>query len=418
MNILIVDAYFYPELTAYSHLENDLLQTLTDAGFEITVICPTPTRSVDKATAKKYGIIKSEQLYDGKVNVIRFWAPKEKKNPILRAIRYKWCNLQQYRIASKLKEIDLVFSNSTPPTQGITCAKLAKKLSKKYKRHVPFIYNLQDVFPDSLVNTGLTKKGSLIWKLGRKIEDKTYNGADKIIVISEDFKRNIMAKGVPANKIEVVYNWIDADKVKPIERTRNMLFEEYGIERNNFVVVYAGNFGISQGVKVIIDAAALLKDDEDIKFVLFGGGTEYEKIKGYAKSFGLKNIIINPLLSNDRVSEVYSLGDVGLITCKKGFGACSFPSKTWSIMACNSYIIASYDINSELADIIAKSNCGQVVEPENADKLAKAIFQAKENDYKASGRDFVMQFANKEICVKKYIEFFNDLRKISFLKSC
>ena len=227
-----------------------------------------------------------------------------------------------------------------------------------------------------------------------------------------------MAKGVPANKIEVVYNWIDADKVKPIERTRNMLFEEYGIERNNFVVVYAGNFGISQGVKVIIDAAALLKDDEDIKFVLFGGGTEYEKIKGYAKSFGLKNIIINPLLSNDRVSEVYSLGDVGLITCKKGFGACSFPSKTWSIMACNSYIIASYDINSELADIIAKSNCGQVVEPENADKLAKAIFQAKENDYKASGRDFVMQFANKEICVKKYIEFFNDLRKISFLKSC
>lgn len=408
MEILVVDAYFYPELTAFSHLEEDLLKGIIDAGHSVTVICPTPSRGIDKATARKYSKIKSETLYGGKVAVKRFYVPIERRNPILRALRYLLCNIKAYRTAKKLKNVDLIFSNSTPPIQGNVCIKIAKKLSKKYKRHVPFVYNLQDIFPDSLVNTGLTKKGSLIWKLGRKIEDKTYNGADKIIVISEDFKRNIMAKGVPENKIGVVYNWIDADKVKPIERTRNMLLEEYGIERNDFVVVYAGNFGISQGVKVIIDAAALLKDEEDIKFVLFGGGTEYEKIKGYAKSFGLKNIIINPLLSNDRVSEVYSLGDVGLITCKKGFGACSFPSKTWSIMACNSYIIASYDINSELADIIAKSNCGQVVEPENADQLAKAILRVKENSCKVNGREYVEQFADKKVCVAKYVKILTE----------
>lgn len=408
MEILVVDAYFYPELTAFSHLEEDLLKGIIDAGHSVTVICPTPSRGIDKATARKYSKIKSETLYGGKVTVKRFYVPRERRNPILRALRYILCNLKTYSVAKKLKNIDVVFTNSTPPIQGKTCAKIARKLSKKYKRHVPFIYNLQDVFPDSLVNTGLTKKGSLIWKLGRKIEDKTYNGADKIIVISEDFKRNIMAKGVPENKIEVVYNWIDADKVKPIERAENKLFDEYCINRSDFLVVYAGNFGRAQGINVVINAAALLKDEEDIKFVLFGGGTEYEKIKGYAKSFGLKNIIINPLLSNDRVSEVYSLGDVGLITCKKGFGACSFPSKTWSIMACNSYIIASYDINSELADIIAKSNCGQVVEPENADKLAKAILQIKENNCKVNGREYVEQFADTKVCVAKYVKILTE----------
>lgn len=418
MEILVIDAYFYPELTAFSHLEEDLLKGLVDAGNVVNVVCPTPSRGIDRAVAKRYSKIKSETLYGGKISVKRYHMPKESKNPILRALRYGLCNLKAYSMAKKHKNIDVVFANSTPPIQGKICAKIARKLSKKYKRHVPFVYNLQDIFPDSLVNAGLATKGSLLWKLGRKIEDKTYQSADKIIVISDDFKRNIMAKGVPESKIEVVYNWVDTDKVKPIKRAENKLFDEYGIDRNNFVVVYAGNFGLSQGVDIIVDTAALLKDNKDIKFVLFGDGAKYNKVKEYAESLCLDNVIINPLLKSDRISEVYSMGNVCLITCKKGFGECAFPSKTWSIMACNSYIIASYDVNSELADIIAKSNCGQVVEPENADKLAKAILQAKENIIKASGRCFVMQFADKKVCVNKYIKVFSILQKTSSSKNC
>ena len=82
------------------------------------------------------------------------------------------------------KNIDAIFATSTPPTQGVLCAMVAKRLSKKYKRKVPIVYNLQDVFPDSLVTTGLAKKGSLLWKVGRKIENYTYIHADKIIVLS------------------------------------------------------------------------------------------------------------------------------------------------------------------------------------------------------------------------------------------
>lgn len=405
MKILFLDGYFEPEQTSFSHLEKDLLHAFVNAGHTVTVVCPVPTRGIDKETAKKYSKIKTEKLYNGKVCVRRFWAPREKNSTISRTLRYIWCNFRQYATAKKLKDIDVILCDSTPPIQGLVASKLKKRLG------VPVVYNLQDVFPDSLVKAGLTKEGSLLWKLGRKVENKTYKAADKIIVISEDFKRNIIAKGVPEEKIEVIYNWVDTEKVKPIGRKDNKLFDEYNLNRNDFIVLYAGNFGAAQGVQVIVDAAALLKDKKNIKFVLFGGGAEYEKIKEYAETLGLDNIIINPLLPSDRVSEVYSLGDVNLITCKKGFGDCAFPSKTWSIMACNSYVLASYDTNSELAEIINKSNCGQVVEPENPKALAEAILSMKDVRRKVNGREFLMQFAYKETCVGKYVKILTESKR-------
>ena len=152
MRILFVNAYFFPENIAFSHLEKDLIEGLIEAGYDIEVICPTPTRNVSVEVYKHYKSIKSEILYNGKVHVRRFSAPREKNNPLLRAIRYLWCNFREYQIGKHYKNIDAVFAVSTPPTQGL----LAGKLSKKLK--CPFIYNLQDVFPDSLVNAGLTKK--------------------------------------------------------------------------------------------------------------------------------------------------------------------------------------------------------------------------------------------------------------------
>ena len=197
MKLLFLDAYFEPETIAFTHLENDLIEGLITDGHKIDVICPIPTRSISNDVYEKYWSLRRESLYGGYVCVTRFWAPREGKNLILRAFRYFWCNFQTYRIAMRVKNIDLVFSNSTPPTQGMLSALAVKKLSNKYEKKVPFIYNLQDIFPDSLVSTGLTKKGSLLWKIGRRIENYTYRNADKIIVISEGFKRNIMAKGVP-----------------------------------------------------------------------------------------------------------------------------------------------------------------------------------------------------------------------------
>ena len=404
MNILFLDAYYEPEIIAYTHLEKDLIEGLISDGHKIKIICPTPTRGISQEVRQKYKNIKYEEKYNGSVVVNRFMAPSEGKNPIIRAIRYFWCNWYTYKIAIKYTDVDIIFSNSTPPTQGVLSALVAKKLSKKKGIKVPFIYNLQDIFPDSLVNSNLTYEGSILWKIGRKLEDYTYNHADKIILISKGFKRNIMEKGVTEDKIEIISNWIDLDSVHPIDRNKNCLITEFGMDPNKFIVVYAGNFGAAQGADIVIKAAKELQEYKDIQFVIFGGGPYFENAKNESKD--LKNVFIHELMPQNRISEVYSLGNVALITCKKGTGKAGMPSKLWSIMACNTPIIASFDTGSDLADVIKDARAGKCVEPGNVFALSEAIKElsnyqgVKDVDL----RKYVYYHAGRRLCVSSYID--------------
>ena len=408
MKVLFLDAYFNPEIIAFTHLENDIIDTLIKKGHEINIICPTPTRGVDKNTVKKYSSILHETLYDGKVSVHRFKAPQETKNPVLRAIRYFWCNLRQYQIGKKYKDTDIIFCASTPPTQGLLMARLGKKLN------CPTLYSLQDVFPDSLVNAEITREGSLVWKIGRKIENYTYRYADKIIVISEGIKRNLLKKGVNEQKIHTVSNWIDINDVRPVKREDNTILSEFGIDKDKFIVVYAGNFGATQGAEIIIKTAKQIEESNDIQFVIFGGGPYFEEEKEKAAS--LKNVFMHPLLPQSRVSEVYSLGDLCLITCKKGTGSASLPSKTWSIMACNTHIIASFDKDSDLAEVLASSGAGECVEADNSELLTEAIekrYSAWKNGEIAdiNLRSYVEKNASKEACAEEYVRIMENLHK-------
>lgn len=406
MNILRLNAYFAPEITAGTHLMNDLYEAFSKNNIKCICITPQPTRGVSQSEHKHYK--KYEEYYDGYVHVHRFPMFNEKKNPLLRALRYGACSLIEYGKGIHMDDIDVVFSSSTPPTQGMISAMIAKKLSKKYKKKVPFVYNLQDVFPDSMVNSGMTYKGSFIWKIGRKIETYIYSNADKIIVISNAMKKNLLEKGVPKEKIEVVSNWIDLDTVKCVPREQNTLIEEYNIDSQKFIVTYAGNFGAAQGADIILKVAEKLKEEKDIQFVIFGGGLEFNAAVEYVEEHHLTNIIIKPLLPQNRISEIYSLGDVALITCKPGTGKSGLPSKTWSIMACNTRIVASFDTDSDLAEVIKTADAGRCVDPGTADALYQGISAEymkwkKDNVKCCSTRDYVKRNASKDVCVTDYI---------------
>lgn len=403
MRILFVNAYFMPEMIAFSHLEKDLIEGLISIGHKIDVICPTPTRGVSDEVYKQYKSIKSEDLYAGKVHVRRFFAPREGKNPLVRGFRYFWCNLREYQIGKKYKGMDVIFAVSTPPTQGL----LAGKLSKKLK--CPFIYSLQDIFPDSLATTGIAKEGSLVWKIGSWIERKTYGYAKRIIVISESCKKNLLNKGVSEDKLSLISNWVDIEQIKPVSREETKLISEYGIDQNKFLIVYAGNFGAAQGADIILKAAEKLLDKPEIQFIIFGGGAEYRAAVSYVVGRKLTNVMIHPLLPHDRISEVYSLGDIALITCKPGTGNAGMPSKLWSIMACNTPIIASFDQKSDLADVLKESGAGMCVEPGNVNALVDAVMKSFGEWKFGTGkslnlREYVRLNASKKICVGRYIE--------------
>lgn len=397
MRILMLKDYYYPEQCAGISLAQDLVNEFCNNNHYVEVFTPIPCRGITSDIRAKYRHKKIE-CHDNAV-IHRYWLPYEKSGILARALRYFLQNIIQVW-KGLCCSYDVILLGSTPPTMGLV-GTILKKIKRK-----PFVYNLQDIFPDSLVTGNITNKGSLIWKIGSIIEKISYKNADHIIVISESFKQNLLNKGVPTEKITVVSNWIDIDRIHPIEKKDNKLYNEFSISKDKFLVVYAGNFGAAQGADIILKAANQLKKYDDIQFVIFGGGAEYAAAKKMVVDYELSNVIIHDLLPGDRVSEVYSLGDIALITCKKGVGKAGMPSKTWSIMACNTPIVASFDTGSELDLIVSDANAGICIEPENPDKLSKTILECKEksNRNMSTGRQYVINCASKETCVDKYID--------------
>ncbi len=414
MKLLKLSPYYFPESISSSHLSGDLEEAYIQAGFEIHVFAPTPTRGISDEVYDQYKDITYEERRDGYVKVRRFRMFREGKNPMLRAVRYMLVHLRQYQCAIKEPDIDVISAGSTPPTQGMLCALVKRKLSKRYGRNVPLIFALHDVFPDSLVNAGMTKKGSLVWKLGRKVEDYTYRNADKIIVISEDIKRNIIDKGVPEEKIQLIYNWIDTEAVHPVAWEDNALAKELELRREDFHVVYAGNLGKAQGVGVILDAAQQLKNRKDIKFLIFGNGAEEENIRTAIETEQLTNVELYPLQPAARVAEVYSLGDVCIVACKKGNGVNAFPSKTVSIMATATPVLASFDLESELCRLMERHHCGVCCAPEDGAQMKDAILRLagdlpRVSEMGQNARILIENRFEKTNCTREYVRLIHML---------
>lgn len=402
MRILQLAGYFFPEKAASIYLEENRYEAFSNAGFKTIVYAARPQRGLTEEEYQKYKHKKLEMMYNGGVEVHRFAMYREGKNAVLRAFRYFLISIVQLWKGIWAKDIDLIYVASTPPTQGALAA-----LVKKFKR-VPFVYNLQDIFPDSLAGTGLAKKGGLLWKIGRAIENFTYRNADKVIVISEDFKNNLLAKGVPENKIEVVYNWVDQNAVIDVPRSENVLFDRYGLDRSKFYITYNGNIGLTQNMDMLLEVAKALEANEDIQFVLVGNGAYLEDVKRIIAERNVQNVTLLPFQPYEEISHVFSLGDVSLVISKPGVGANSVPSKTWSIMSASRPVLANFDEN-ELKSIIEKNNCGIFTKAGDKVAFTDAILKLYNDrelcrEMGKNGRKFVMENLTKEVGTQKYVD--------------
>lgn len=410
MKALIYSAYYEPEIAASLYLSTNLYEDIAKSGTIVSLYVPTPTRGVSDVDRKLYSTEKKiEYKYDDRLIIKRVSIPREGKHAIKRALRYMVLNLV-FIIKSFSEKPDYIFVQSTPPTQGAMAA-IIKRIKK-----VPLVYNLQDIFPDSLVGAGMTQKGSLIYKVGRLIENFTYKNCDRIIVISEDMKANIVSKGVPESKIDVVRNWVDVEKVHPIKKEDNYLFNKFQIKKNNFNVVYAGNLGYAQNIEVILRAAQILQKFSSIQFIIFGKGNQEDEYKRIAKKLALSNVKFFPIQPYSEVSYVYSLADVSIVPCKRGFGGSAMPSKIWSILATGTPIIASFDAGTELEKFVKNYELGEFVEADNSEELASAILKMyrapdKLRVFSKNAVSYVEKNASRENATKSYMDIISDVVK-------
>ena len=405
MKVIFPFSYYYPEQCAGIFVVDDLMHRLAAEGDESVIYVPTPTRNVREGVEWK----RKEVHCDDKMVVKRFRMYGEGKNPLLRALRYCFCELV-YLHHLLCDKYDVAFIDSTPPIQGL------KLPIVRLFRKCPVVYNAQDLFPDTLSGTGLAKKGGLLWKIGSWVARVTFNNTDKIIAISEDIKRTLVEeKGIPADKVVVVYNWVDSDAVVPIAKEENPLFEEFGLNREKFHVVYAGNLGNAQNINIVVDAAARLRHNENVEFVVFGSGGLESDIRARIETEGLKNLRLLPLQPVERVKYVYSLGDVCLVSCKEGLGGSAMPSKTWSILSCGRPVLANFD-EGELQMILTKNQLGVFTKAGDLEGFVEAISQLAAEPEKcekmgARGRQFILDNLTKDAGTRKYAEVLRSVCK-------
>ena len=397
MRAIFPCSYYLPETAASLYLTDNIVHACAENGVEVDLYTPTPTRSVPEGAIWE----RHEVKVNGKLRVNRFHLYGEGKNPLLRAIRYFLgeCILLHYCL---WKKYDVAFIDSTPPIQGLKMPLI------KWLRRKPTVYNAQDIFPDSLVGTGLTKENSLIWKIGRIVEKITYKYSDKIIVISQDFKKNLLAKGVPEDKIVVVYNWVDEEAVKHVNREKNFLFDRYGLNRSKFYITYSGNIGLTQNMDMLLDVTKELESEPEIQFVLIGEGAYKNRVKEIIAERNISNVTLLPFQPYEEISHVFRLGDVGLVISKPGVGENSVPSKTWSILSASRPVLANFDEN-ELKTIVDENQCGIFTKAGDKEAFKQAILELYRDKERCeqlgrNGREFILKNLTRAVGTQKYVD--------------
>jgi glycosyltransferase involved in cell wall biosynthesis len=370
------------------------------------VITGFPLRGTLEEVINKY-INKNEEKLSENITIYRVGSKKrEGTNFFIRGLKYI---SKTYSLYKKAKTIptDIYYIYSTPPIMGLAGCLLSKKS--------PTVYSLQDIFPDNLFAKKDMKQSNIIVRPLRCLEKYIYKYNTHIVTISRDMKKNLIEKNVCQNKVSVIGNWIDTNKVKYIQREQNHLFTEFDLNQEGFYVSYSGNLGYAQDIDIIIESAKITQSCEpEIQYIIVGNGIYENEIKQKIKNENLKNIKLFPMQPEKYTSNVYSIGDVGLVTLKENLHGYAMPSKTWSMMAASQPLICTTVENTQLYEIIRETKAGLTVKPGDSMDLANqivALYGNKEElkRYGENGRTFVEKNLSREIATKKYFDLMIDL---------
>ncbi len=240
----------------------------------------------------------------------------------------------------------------------------------KLLRRVPFVLDIQDLWPDTLAATGMVGNRTVLGAVGWFCR-LAYRSAARIAVLSPGFKARLIERGVPAEKIEVIYNWCNEAAISQAQPDAPILAEA-GM-KGRFNVIFAGTMGKAQALASVLQAAKLVAEREPrVQFVFVGGGVEVATLKGEAAALGLDNVRFLPVRPASEVGPLFAAADVLLVHLRDDpLFAITIPSKTQAYLASGRPILMA--VRGDAADLVRNADAGVYVEPENPDAIAAAI---------------------------------------------
>ncbi|MBS0175703.1 MAG: glycosyltransferase family 4 protein [Nitrospira sp.] len=261
------------------------------------------------------------------------------------------------------KKADVMYAYHPPLTVGVTAALL------RVFRRVPVVYDIQDMWPDTLRATGMFSNERAL-KVVSAVCDWVYKRVDHIVVLSPGFRRLLIERGVPSEKIDVIYNWCAEDSIS--HRGGDL---PAGLPAEGFRVLFAGNMGKAQALSAVLEAAEiLLHEAPTVRFVFLGGGVEVDRLTEMTEKMGLGNVSFLPAVPMNEVGKYLGAADALLVHLKKDpLFRITIPSKTQAYMAAGKPIIMGVD--GDAADLVREGQCGYVAESENPRSIADAVME-------------------------------------------
>ena len=235
----------------------------------------------------------------------------------------------------------------------------------------PYKILIYDIYPDALVEFKYLKDDSTFVKLWKKANKKVFSKAQKVYTLTDGMKNRILAYTNEEN-IQIVPIWTDNEFLKPIEKSQNKFLLSHNIA-DKFVIMYSGNMGKAHPVEILIELAVKFRNDNDIFFLLIGGGEKYQKMESLIQKNNLHNIIILPWQDTSVLPFTLSGADLALVTVGNEASDLSIPSKTYNLMSVGTPIICVAPPNAALARLVESDKIGVVFQNTELDKIADFI---------------------------------------------
>jgi colanic acid biosynthesis glycosyl transferase WcaI len=420
VNIVVLCPHFAPDVAPTGEVMTSIVGELAALGHRLHVITALPWYRHHALEPGWDGqLVRRQQVEWGSITRVHPF-PTDKRNIPARGVAFGGFTALAtlVGVTSRLAP-DVVLAMSPPLTLGLAGAAVGRA------RSVPFVFNVQDVFPDVAVDLGLLH-GPRVIDGALRLERAIYRRADAVTVLSEDLADNLRAKivdrgaagadprsggaGDPA-KIRVIPNFIDTDWIRPGPRL-NGYRRSVGLGDRQ-VVTYAGNVGLSQALDLVLDAATALAGRPDVAFVINGGGAARAELQ--ARAAGMDNVHFVDMQPKWRLPEVLAAGDIHVVPLKRGLAASSVPSKLYSVLAAGRPIVASVDPGTEVARTVERAGAGLAVPPEDPAAFTAAIVDLLDHPERAramgeAGRRFVESWASPTVVARAYESLFQELR--------
>jgi len=406
VDLLVICPHYAPDVAPTGEVMTSIVTELAARGHRLHVVTALPWyrhHRIDEGWDHR--LVQTEATEWGWISRLHPF-PTDKSNIPARALAFGGFTAVAAAVGARARfRPDAVLAMSPPLIIGFAGWLAARRYG------VPFVFNIQDVFPDVAVEVGAITNPKVI-AAARSVERFLYLRSDAVTVLSEDLRRNLAAKiaGRRPERIRVIPNFVDTERIRPGDRD-NAYRRELGLG-DRTVVMYAGNLGYSQSVDLLVDAARHYADRDDVAFVVNGSGSAKAALVAAAE--GLDNLTFVGLQPKERLGEVLAAGDVHTVLLKRGLAASSVPSKMYSILAAGRPCLASVDPGTEVDRTLAAAGAGLAVPPEDPEAFRAALGRLLDDaDLRrrqgAAGRSFVEGWASPAAVAQAYEDLFEEL---------